>query len=249
MQFTTSRFAFAAVLGLTLTTVSNAALTHRFSFTEAAPKDSAGTAEATLKGAAKIADGKLTLDNSDKTSTDTALSYLEFKSSLLPKSGSVSIVFWITAKESGAFARVINFGETDNGIGSAFIYITPRTSDGQSRAAISATDTASKTFVDFPPFDDGKPHCVAVVIDGTARKLHVYVDAREAAAAADLGDNTLDKVKPTSNWVGKSSFDNDAGLTASLDELRIYDTALTADEVSAINKAGADTLPPAAPAK
>jgi len=233
-------------LALTLATAANAALTHRFSFNDSAPKDSAGTAEATLKGTAKIADGKLVLDNTDKTSTDSALSYLEFKSSLLPKSGSVSIVFWITAKENGAFARVVNFGETDNGIGSAFIYITPRTSDGQSRAAISATDTASKTYIDFNAIDDGKPHCVAIVIDGTAKKLHVYVDAKEAGTPADLGDNTLDKVKPTSNWVGKSSFDNDSGLTGALDELRIYDTALTSDEVTTINKAGADSLPAAA---
>ena len=246
MQFTTSRFAFAAVLGLTLTTVSNAALTHRFSFNETTPKDSAGTAEAMLKGAAKIADGKLVLDNGDKTSTDSALSYLEFKSSLLPKSGSVSIVFWITAKEQGNFARVINFGETADGIGSAFIYITPHTADGQSRAAISATDTASKTYLDFAPIDDGKPHCVAVIIDGSAKKLRVFVDAKEAGTPADLGDNTLDKVKPTSNWVGKSSFDNDSGLTGALDELRIYDTALTSDEVTTINKAGADSLPAAA---
>jgi hypothetical protein len=151
-------------------------------------------------------------------------------------------VLWLTAKEQGNFARLINFGTTDSGIGSAFIYLTPRTADGQSRAAISATDTASKTFVDFPPMDDGKPHCVAVVIDGAAKKLHVYVDGKEAAAAADLGDNTLDKVKATSNWIGKSSFDNDAGLTASIDEFRVYDNALTVDEAKSIADAGAEKV-------
>jgi hypothetical protein len=237
-----------AVLGLS--TVGNAALTHRFSFSEAAVKDSVGKVEGTLYGGAKVADGKLVLENGDKTSDNPELAYLELKTSVLPKSGSVSIVFWINAKENGAFARVVNFGETTDGSGSAFIYITPRTQDGQARAAISATDTASKTALDFNPVDDGKPHCVAVVIDGTAKKLRVYVDGKEAGTAQDLGDNTLDKVKPTSNWIGRSSFTNDSGLTGALDELRIYDHALTAAEAEAINKAGVDILPPspAAPA-
>lgn len=236
----------AAFLGLA--TAAQAAITHRFSFGEATVKDSVGKIEGTLYGGAKVADGKLVLENGDKTSDNPELAYLELKTSVLPKSGSVSIVFWINAKENGAFARVVNFGETTDGTGSAFIYITPRTQDGQARAAISATDTSSKTALDFNPFDDAKPHCVAVVIDGTARKLRVYVDGKEAGAAQDLGDNTLDKVKPTSNWIGRSSFTNDSGLTGAIDELRIYDHALTAAEAEAIHKAGADVVPPAAPA-
>ena len=74
-------------------------------------------------------------------------------------------------------------------------YMTARTADDNSRAAISATDAASKSAVDGDRLDDGKPHMAALVIDGTAKKIHLYVDGNEIGTAADLGDNTLDKVK------------------------------------------------------
>jgi hypothetical protein len=85
----------------------------------------------------------------------------------------------------------------------------------------------------------------AIVIDGSAKKLHLFIDGQEAAPAADLGDNTLDKVNPAHCWIGRSGFDADPGLSASINEFRVYDTALSADEIAAIYKAGADSLPTA----
>jgi len=55
----------------------------------------------------------------------------------------------------------------------------------------------------------------------------VFVDGKEPNPPADLGDNTLDKVKPVENWLGKSSFSADPGLSAAIDEFRVYDQALT----------------------
>jgi hypothetical protein len=72
------------------------------------------------------------------------------------------------------------------------------------------------------------------------------VDGKEPKPAEDLNDNTLDKVRPVQNWIGRSSFDHDPGLTATIDELRVYDNALTADDVAAAQKAGPDNLPAAA---
>lgn len=247
MTFTRfTRIAIAVACALNLAAMANAALIHRYSFSGSTVSDSVGKINGALKGSAKIADGKLILDNTGKNSTDEKLSYLEFDSSILPKAGSASIVIWFTAKEDGNFARVINFGTTSEGIGSAFIYFTPRTADDQARVAISATDTASKTYIDVARLDDGKPHCAAIIIDGASKKLRLFVDGKPAGTPQDLGDNTLDKVKATSNWVGKSSFDNDAGLSGTVDELRVYDQALTAEEVTAIQKAGPDALPPPA---
>jgi hypothetical protein len=78
-----------------------------------------------------------------------------------------------------------------------------------------------------------------MVIDGAARKLHLYVDGKEAGGATDLGDNTLDKVDPEHGWIGRSAFDTDPALTATVNELRVYDNALTPAEAAAIFAAGA----------
>jgi len=223
---------------------AHAGLTHRYTFNDAgAVKDSAGNIDGTLKGGATVADGKLTLKNDNKTSGDDGVAYVDFPQPLLPKTGSVTIVFWFTAKDAGQFSRVLDIGDQDNAEGQAFIYFTPRNADDQSRAAITATDAGSKTSQDNDRLDDGKPHMVAIVIDGSAKKLHVFIDGKEPQSATDLGQNTLDTVRQKHAWLGRSAFDTDAGFTGSIDELRIYDNPLSAVDVAAAFKSGPDALP------
>jgi hypothetical protein len=235
----------AVLLLAGLSLPARADLTHRYSFNDKdTVKDSVGKVDGKLIGAASIDGGKLVLKNDGKTSDDATTACVEFGQSVLPKTGSVSLVFWFTASEVGGYSRVLNFGDKEGGEGKAFIYFTPRTGDDQSRAAITATDAASKTAIDNDRLDDGKSHMVAIVIDGTAKKMHVFIDGKEPKPAEDLGDNTLDKVHPVNNWLGRSSYDADPGFTGSIDEFRVYDHALTAAEVSAAATAGPDQLPP-----
>ena len=239
---------FSCLLALGLGVApAQAGLTHRYSFKDGTARDSVGSVDGKLKGpGASIADGKLVLKN-EESATGDKISCLEFAGSLLPKGGnSVSLVVWFTAKDVGGFARVLNFGASEGGEGKQFIYFSPRTGDGSARVAITGSDVGSKTYLDSDALDDGKPHLVAIVIDGTAKKLRVFVDGKEPNPPADLGDNTLDKVKPMENWLGKSSFSADPGLSAAIDEFRVYDLVLTAADAVAAFKAGPDTLPAAA---
>src|SRR3954452_12914769 len=100
--------------------VTRAELIHRYSFDDGA-KDSVGKIDGTLKGNAKVADGKLVLENAAKTSDDPKLSYVDFAAPIIPPnippSGSVSLVVWITAKEHPLFARVLDIGASDGGEG------------------------------------------------------------------------------------------------------------------------------------
>ena len=54
-----------------------AELTHRYSFKDGKADDSVGKVNGKLEGGAKITDGKLVLDNTDKTSGDTGFSLRE----------------------------------------------------------------------------------------------------------------------------------------------------------------------------
>ncbi len=230
----------ALVLGLS--SLAHADLTHRYSFKDGV-KDSVGKVDGTLKGKAKAGDGALVLDNADKTSGDADLSYVEFSAPLLPKQGSATVVFWVTAKDVGTFSRLLDIGAKDDTGVSGFIYLSPRNADDASRAAITATDAGAKSFVDGDRIDDGKPHMVAMVIDGTGKKMHLYIDGKETGTAADLGDNTLEKVKQDHSWIGRSSFDGDSALSGTINELRVYDEALSLDQLKAMSTAGATALP------
>ena len=160
------------------------------------------------------------------------------------KTGSTTIVAWFTTKDVGPFARLIDIGDQQDGQGQAFIYFTPRDADDQSRGAITATDAGSKTAADNDRLDDGKQHMIALVIDATAKKLHVFIDGKEPSPPQDLGDNTLDSVHQKHTWLGRSAFDSDPGYTGSVEELRVYDQPLTADDITAAMKTGPASLPP-----
>ena len=223
---------------------AQAGLIHRFSFTDnAAVKDSVGNIDGKLQGGATVADGKLVLKNDSKNSGDDGVQYVEFAQPLLPAKGSASLVVWFTANEIGAYSRIVDIGDQQDGEGRAFIYFTPRDAEDQSRAGITASDAASKTALDNDRLDDGKPHMVALIVDGKEKKLHVYIDGKEPKPAEALGDNVLDSVHPKHTWLGRSAFDNDPGLTASINEFRVYDNALGADDVAAAFAAGPRNLP------
>lgn len=223
----------------------NAALVHRFSFNGDSVKDSVGQVAASLKGpGAKLANGKLELTN-DLSAQHDAISHLEFGGSILPKGTTVSVAIWVTTKDAADFSRLLDIGVSEGTEGEKFIYLSPRTADGTSRIAITGSDVGSKTYIDADPFDDGKPHLIVFVVDGASKKLRFFIDGKEPKPAEDLGSNTLDKVKPVNNRLGKSSFSADPGLTASIDEVRVYDHALTPEEIAAAFKAGPDTVAPA----
>lgn len=217
---------------------AQAGIIHRYSFNDGSAKDSVGKVDGKLVGTgATVADGKLVLKN-DLAADASKISYLEFAGPVIPKSGSVTIVFWMQAKDVPQYSRVLDFGTSVGGDGNAFIYFTARTADDRSRAAISATDVGGRVPHDGARLDDDKVHMVAVVINGTTKKMQVFIDGKESESAMDLGGNTLDAVKPVNNYLGRSSFDIDPGFSGSIDEFRVYDHPMTAAEVTAAHAAG-----------
>jgi hypothetical protein len=235
---------------LTLITSSFAGLTHRYSFNDGTAKDVVGNVDGKLVGeGATVADGKLVLKNDPAVTDPTRISHAAFDKPILPTKGSATIVFWMQAKDVAAYARVLDIGETVGGDGNAFFYFTPRTIDENSRAAISSADVGQRIPVDNPRLDDDKPHMVAVVINGEMKKMQVFIDGKPGIEPQDLGDNTLERINPVNNFLGKSSFHVDPGLTATIDELRIYDHAMTASEVAAAHAAGPNTIPATQPAR
>jgi hypothetical protein len=218
--------------------IASAELIHRYSFQDAA-NDSAGKVNGKLEGDAKVADGKLVLTNTGKKSDDAKLAYLSFGERILPKTGSATIEVWFTSKSDGQFARVFDFGQRGQG----YLFLTVDEGSDAARTAISdnAWENEATTRSD-SPVNDNKPHMAAVVIDGAAKRLRFYIDGKQHGESEPLGDNSLEKIKGANNWLGRSLYTTDAGFTGSIDELRIYDTPLSADDIAKHFKAGADAV-------
>ena len=221
-----------------------AELTHRYSFKDDNAQDTVGKVNGKLEGEAKVADGALVLDNTSKTSDDESLSYLSFDERILPEKGSATIEVWFTSKTEGPYARIFDFGE--RGQGYLFLTISDAGND-VARAAITHNEFGEESTVttadsDVRGVNDGKPHMAAVVIDAEDGKLHLFFDGQEIESGQALNENSLEKIVGANHWLGRSLYDTDAGFTGSIDELRVFNSALTADQISAHHKAGAEDV-------
>jgi hypothetical protein len=239
------RFARIVTLFLATTclTLARAGLIHHYSFNDATARDLVGKVDGKLTGpGATIVAGQLVLQN-ERSVYGAKVSCLEFTGPVLPAGGTASLAVWFTAKNVGGFARVLNFGDSEGTEGKEFIYFTPCTEEGMARVALTATDASGKTYIDFEALDDGRLHLVVIVVDGAAKTLRVFVDGKEPRPAEGLGGNTLDKIRSVQNWLGRSSFAADPGLSATIDEFRVYDHALSPEEAAALHVAGPAVVP------
>ena len=130
------------------------------------------------------------------------------------------------AGASGDWQRIFDFGSSTTN----YMFLTPRTTvSGPMRFAIR-TDAVGEQMLTSPMSMPTGWHQVAVVIDGTAMTMRLYLDGALVASGVtsllprDLGNTTQ-------NWLGESRFEADALFTGSVGDLRIYDRALSEAEV------------------
>jgi len=150
--------------------------------------------------------------------------------SLIASLTDMTVATWVNAAEGGGdWERIFDFGTSSS---AGYMFLTPHTgSTGPVRFAITPSGGGGESIVDasasLPP--DGWHH-VAVVIDGTAMTLALYVDgtlASEAATAtlpSDLGQTTQ-------NWLGRSQYAADAYFTGWVADFSIYSRPLSTSEV------------------
>jgi hypothetical protein len=70
---------------------------------------------------------------------------------------------------------------------------------------------------------------VALVLDPRAELATLYVQGKPAATAAISGE--IAALTDLDNWLGRSHIPSDPELLGSLAELRVYDRALTDEEL------------------
>jgi len=149
--------------------------------------------------------------------------------SLIASATDMTVATWVSATEGGgAWERIFDFGTSSS---AGYMFLTPHVDTaGPVRFAITPTAGSGESVVEATASLPPGWHHVAVVIDGTAMTLALYVDgalAGEAATAtlpSDLGQTTQ-------NWLGRSQYEGDAYFTGWVADLSIYSRPLSASEV------------------
>ena len=132
----------------------------------------------------------------------------------------ITVSTWVNWKGGNQWQRIFDFGNGTN----QYMFLSPRSGNNTLRFAIKngggeqivqTSQLAENTWV----------HVAVTLGNGTAK---LYVNGVEQASA-NVSIKPSD-FKPTLNYIGKSQF-SDPLLSGMLDEFRIYDHVLSADEI------------------
>ncbi len=215
----------------------DASLTHRYSF-EADASDSVGGADGTLMNGASIVMGQVVLDGQAISQSESA-QYVDLPSEMIAINtyAAASFEAWYTADtEAGNhWARIFDFGNSVDGFGGDLIALTTRNNTGNMSLLISNTQPGyyGQEYVNGPVQPKGETHAVVVVKEGPGDSslLELYVDG--VLEESGQVTNSLSEVSNNLAFLGKSMYPSDMVLQGSINEFRIWDNALTADEIVA----------------
>jgi hypothetical protein len=216
-----------------LSPLVKADIIHRYSFNGNDASDSVGTANGTLHGTATVHDGQLFLDGTDMTYVDIPIG--ADVGSLL----NITVEAWVTWNTNAGqpWARIFDFGsDTDHNM-----FLTPMNGNNQRvRFAITVSgggnEEQTTAIIRFPV---GAETHVVVTLDGDNQVTAIYMNGRPVVIEYGGFLAPLDLGTTTNNYLGRSQY-ADPFFNGSINEFRIYNTALSADAILNSFMAGPD---------
>ncbi|HVM47268.1 MAG TPA: LamG-like jellyroll fold domain-containing protein [Candidatus Acidoferrum sp.] len=209
-----------------------AVLAHRYSFNGSDASDSVGGANGTLMGNATVTGGQLVLDGSAGT-------YVNLPAGIINITTNTAVTFeaWVTFGNPATWAYLFGFGNTNAGSGVNQIGCVPSSDPGGFHHwGITENFSAGRTPSWAHPWGNITAH-ITCVVDPPTGTISTYRDG-----VLELGE--YDCTAPISSipnnygFIGRSFYDADPYLQASIDEFRIYSGALTPPQVALTHQVG-----------
>lgn len=139
-------------------------------------------------------------------------------------------------------------GNVTGTTGINYVFLTPRSGGTTTRAAISDASSGAnrENLTDGALTITGVPSHIVAVYDDTNNALSLYIDGNPVSSAAM--DISLSAVSNAIGYLGRSLYTADPYLNGSIDEFRVYNYALSANQVLGNFQAGANTVNVGGPA-
>jgi hypothetical protein len=214
-----------------------AQLKHRYSFTNELSFDvidSIGSANGTMVGSAIQSGGLATLDGQPGT-------YVSLPSNLVStaslNNGAVSFETWATFGVNSNWCNLFAFGNTVGNDGGNYLFFSPRSGVGDYRLVASAAmpgwSGGSEQGAFAPGNLDNQTNAhIACVVNFGRNIAAIYVNGVRVAMNTAF-TRELSEIYNNFSYLGKSTYSLDPTLNGSIDEFRIYDGALSAQQIAA----------------
>ncbi|MDQ0116799.1 LamG-like jellyroll fold domain-containing protein [Paenibacillus harenae] len=155
--------------------------------------------------------------------------YIALPSGIVSGAGTISIAAWVNLDSANNWTRIFDFGSGT----STNMFLTPKNgANGKIRFAIKNNGSSEKFIDGQSTLPTGGWHHVAVTLNGSTGTL--YVDGLEAGSNTSMTLKPSDLGATTQNWIGRSQYTADPYLDGRVDDFRIYNQALSADEIAAL---------------
>jgi len=248
-----------AIMAALFASDARAELKHRYSFTDSAA-DSVNGADGELvnnTGNATYSDGQLVMGNDGtQNSGSDAGDYVDLPNGIISDlvgandQANFTMEVWFTWTGAGDWQRVWDMGTSvggedvsDSGDLTAQLFTTPQAGGGGVRAAWRGQGGGETSVTRQPSASANEEHHLAFVWDEANTTATMYVDGVNA------GENTATAItiandvagNDVNNWLGRSQWAGDNLFVGSYNEFRIYDNALSADDVASNFFGGADS--------
>lgn len=196
-------------------------MVHRYSFTADA-SDSLGSANGTPNGGIIFSGGRAYFNGTS--------GYVSLPGGMLSSYPNASFEFWATIQNNGNWPELFSFGQ-QGGSGTGYLAFIPRSAYNDYRLSYNPgseyviTGPAGKTL------DNNMPVYVACVYDQSHNLMNLYTNGVLAVSGVPPTALNLDNVRTNFSYLGKSLF-SDPYLKGTMDEFRIWNTALTPEQVA-----------------
>ena len=189
-----------------------------------------------MEGAATISGGQVHLDGTRGT-------FVNLPGGLIAGDSAVTFEFWATLGANKSWARVFDQGSTNGNKGGHDLYFCPHSGAKDFRLTIMDPHPTERVVTVPGNLDNQTNLHIACVLDPASGFMGIYTNGVLAALRKDLA--SLSSVDTNVFFLGRSLFASDAPLNGSIDEFRIYNTALSASAIAASFSNGPNAVLPA----
>ena len=229
-------------LGLAASLTASADLVHRYSFNDAAGSMTATDSVGGLSWNANL-NGTASLDGSQLILDGAFGSYVDLPPGVITNANAVTIETWITfGQQSADWPRVFSFGVYNQGANPTSEFrVTPRAGGNYLDASYSTP--AGGAYANRPQGLDNQTNIhLVVVLDPAAGVLAAYTNGVHVTGAPNGSLPPLSTLTNLTSWLGRSFYDADPYLLANIDEFRVWNQALTPNEIEASFEAGPNNV-------
>ena len=157
-------------------------------------------------------------------SLDGSSDYMQLPTALAAHK-EMTIAMWVRWKGNGTGQRIFDFGNGDG----QYMYLTANASSNKMRFGMK--NNGEEQYFDISKLSTYQWKHVTITISNDS--ITAFIDGEQKVSTADITIRPAD-FNPIFNYIGRSQFRNHSMFKGDVDDLRIYNYALSADEVNAL---------------